>query len=169
LRRPLVTERGVVMIRRIVIGAVTVGLLIFTGGTALAAPVTETHTVKGVVETFVDVVPTCDGGGALYTITTTRNGIEHETLFDDGRVHATFTDTGTFVAVPLNDPTLPSYTGKFTTWGGFNLNSDGVVNGTFTFNVRGTGSDGSTFSYSSAEHFNAVPNGSVNEFFHCHD
>jgi hypothetical protein len=32
-------------------------------------------------------------------------------------VHATFTQTGTFVATPL-DPDLPSYTGKFIIWGG---------------------------------------------------
>jgi hypothetical protein len=46
--------------------------------------------------------------------------VEHTTTFDDGRIHATFTQTGTFVAVPLDDPSLPSYTGKFTVWGGFN-------------------------------------------------
>jgi hypothetical protein len=93
----------------------------------------------------VDVVPSCEGGGPLYTITTTSNLVEHTTTFDDGRVHETFTQTGTFVAVPLEDPSLPSFTGKFTTWGGFNQNGT-TVNGTFTFNVRGTGSDGSTFS-----------------------
>ena len=67
----------------------------------------------------------------------------HETIFDDGRGHGTFTQTGTFVAVPLNDPSLPSYTGKVTIWGGFNANGT-TVNGTFNFNVRATGSDGST-------------------------
>ena len=76
-------------------------------------------------------------GGPLYTITTTSNSIEHTTVFDDGWVHATFTQTGTFVAVPLEDPSLPSYTGKFTVWGGFNQNGT-TVNGTFTFNIRGT-------------------------------
>jgi hypothetical protein len=71
------------------------------------------------------------------------------------------------VAVPLEDPSLPSFTGKFTTWGGFNQNGT-TVNGTFTFNVRGTGSDGSTFSNHNTGHFNTRPDGSVNEFFHCH-
>jgi hypothetical protein len=156
------------MIRRIAIGALTAGLLIVTGGTAVAAPVTETNTAKGLVETFVDVVPSCEGGGPLYTITTTSNAIEHITAFGDGRSHETFTESGTFVAVPLDDPGLPSYTGKFTVWGGFNQNSESVVNGTFTFDVRGTGSDGSTFMNSSVEHFNTRPDGSVNEFFHCH-
>jgi hypothetical protein len=63
------------------------------------------------------------GGGPLYTITTTSNAVEHTTTFDDGRIHATFTQTGTFVAAPLDDPSLPSYTGKFTVWGGFNQNA----------------------------------------------
>jgi hypothetical protein len=82
-------------------------------------------------------------------------------------VHATFTQTGTFVAVPLEDPSLPSYTGKFTVWGNFNQNGN-TVNGTFTFNVRGTGSDGSTFNNHQNGHFNVRPDGTVNEFFHCH-
>ena len=143
------------------------GFLVLLAGPAYAAPTTTTSTAKGVVETFVDVVPTCEGGGPLYTITTTSNLIEHETAFDDGRVHGTFTQTGTFKATPLNDPTLPSFTGKFTTWGGFNANGS-TVNGTFTFNVRGTGSDGSRFSNHNVDHFNVRPDGSANEFFHCH-
>jgi len=154
------------MLRRLTLVLLTT-FLVLLAGPAYAAPATETNTEKGVVETFVDVVPTCEGGGPLYTITTTSNLIEHETTFDDGRVHATFTQTGTFTALPLEDPTLPSYTGKFTVWGGFNANGS-TVNGTFTFSVRGTGSDGSTFSNHIVEHFNVRPSGSAHEFFHCH-
>ena len=158
------------MIRRALIGALTAGLItVFTAGVAAAAPQNTTHHEHGLVETFVDVVPTCDNSApAPYTITTTSNLVEHETVFDDGRVHATFTQTGTFVAVPEADPSLPSYTGKFTVWGGFNQNSDSVANGTFTFSIRGTGSDGSTFRVNQVEHFNQRPDGTVNEFFHCH-
>ena len=158
------------MIRRALVGVLAAGLItMFPAGTAAAAPPETTTTNEhGLVETFVDVVPTCDNSApAPYTITTTSNLVEHETVFADGRVHATFTQTGTFVAIPLSDPTLPSYTGKFTAWGGFNQNSDSVANGTFTFSVRGTGSDGSTFSVNQVEHFNQRPDGSVNEFFHC--
>lgn len=80
------------------------------GAPAYAAPpVTETTTAKNVVDTFVDVGPGCDDG-ALYTVTTTTNLIEHTTVFDDGRIHATFTQSGTFVAVPLEDPSLPHRT-----------------------------------------------------------
>ena len=155
------------MIRRIAAGLLGTVLVLIGGGAAYAAPpTTETTTFKGLVETFVDVVPSCDGGGPLYNITTTSNGVSHETIFDDGRVHATFTQTGTFVAQPL-DAGLPSFTGKFTVWGGFNANGS-TVNGTFTFNVRGVGSDGSTFKNHSVDHFNERPDGSVNAFFHCH-
>jgi hypothetical protein len=158
------------MIRRTLICALAAGLItVFTGGTAAAAPETTTIHEHGLVETFVDVVPTCDNSApAPYTITTTSNFVLHETVFADGRVHATFTQTGKFVAVPLADPSLPSYTGRFTQWGNFNQNSDSVANGTFTFNIRGTGSDGSKFSLNQVEHFNLRPDGSVNEFFHCH-
>jgi hypothetical protein len=155
------------MVRRLLVGLVAAGLLLVGAPAFAQPPVTETTVQKNLVETFVDVVPSCEGGGPLYTITTTSNLIEHTTTFDDGRIHATFTQTGTFVAVPLEDPSLPSYTGKFTTWGGFNQNGN-TVNGTFTFNVRGTGSDGSTFQNHVTDHFNQRPYGTVNAFYHCH-
>jgi hypothetical protein len=66
------------------------------------------------------------------------------------------------------DPSLPTYTAKFTVWGNFNTNGQ-TVNGTFTFNVHGTLLDGSTFSNHVNDHFNVRPDGTVNEFFHCHD
>jgi hypothetical protein len=155
------------MFRRLAFGLIAAGLLSLAAP-AFAQPPTNTTThEKGLVETFVDVIPTCEGGGPLYTITTTSNLVMHETIFDDGRVHATFTQTGTFSAVPLDDPSLPSFTGKFTIRGGFNQNGK-TVNGTFTFNLRATGSDGSTFSFHEMDHFNVRPDGTVNEFFHCH-
>jgi hypothetical protein len=157
------------MLRRVFTGVLAGGLFLLLGGTAVAAPPqTETITQKNVVDTFVDVVPSCEGGGPLYVVTTTTNNIEHSTVFDDGRAHSTFTQTGTFVAVPLEDPSLPSYTGKLTIWGGFNANGTSV-NGTFTFNVRGTGSDGSSFSNHVTDHFNTTPTGAEFFFTHCHD
>jgi hypothetical protein len=155
------------MLRRLAFGVLAAGLLVIAAP-AFAQPPTNTTTHQmGLVETFVDVVPTCEGGGPLYTITTTSNLVEHETVFGNGNVHATFTQTGKFSAVPLDDPTLPSFTGKFTTWGNFNQ-SGSVVNGTATFNLTGKGSDGSMLSHHEVQHFNVPPDGSVNEFFHCH-
>ena len=155
------------MIRRLAFGLLAAGLLSFAAPAFAQPPTNVTTHEKGLVETFVDVIPTCDEDGAPYTITTTSNLVTHETIFDDGRVHATFTQTGTFSAVPLEDPSLPSYTGRVTIWGGFNQNGT-TVNGTFTFNLRGTGSDGSTLSAHNLDHFNVRPDGSVNEFFRCH-
>jgi hypothetical protein len=141
--------------------------LLLVGAPAFAQPpVTTTNVQKNLVDTFEDVIPSCEEGGPLYTITTTSNLVEHTTVFDDGREHGTFTQTGTFVAEPL-EAGLPSYTGKFTVWGGFNANNQ-VVNGTFTFSLHATGSDGSRVSVNNSEHFNQRPDGSVNEFFHCH-
>jgi hypothetical protein len=157
------------MLRRVFTGAVAAGLLLLLGGTALAEPpVTETTTQKNLVETFVDVVPSCEEGGPPYTVTTTGNLIEHATVFADGRGHFTFTQTGTFVAVPLEDPSLPSFTGTFTIWGGFNSNGK-VENGTFTFTARGTGSDGSRFVTHFTDHFNTTPTGAEFFFSRCHD
>jgi hypothetical protein len=155
------------MFYRLVVGLIAaVGLLVVAVPALAGPPVTTTTTKKNVVETFVDVLPSCEGG-PLYTVTTTSNFVEHTTEFADGRVHATFTQTGSVVAVPLEDPSLPSYTGHFTIWGGFNANGT-TVNGTFTFNVRLVGSDGSTVTNHQVDHFNVRPDGSVNEFFHCH-
>ena len=157
------------MLRRLALGLLAVGLLSVAAPAFAQPPTTVTTHEKGLVETFVDVVPTdpCTGEGPLYTITTTTNLVMHETIFDDGRVHATFTQTGTFVAVPLEDPSLPTITGHVTIWGGFNQNGK-TVNGTFTFNLRGTGSDGSIVSAHNTDHFNFRPDGTVNAFFHCH-
>jgi hypothetical protein len=148
------------------VGLLTAGLL-STGAPAFAAPPeTQTTTEKNFVETFVDMVPSCEEGPP-YTVTTTSNLVVHETIFDDGRELFTFTQTGTAVGVPLEDPNLPTFTAKFTFSGSFNANGQ-TVNGTFTFNVHGTLSDGSTFSHHSTEHFNVRPDGTVNELFHCH-
>jgi hypothetical protein len=147
--------------------AVAASLLLFAAPAFAQPPTNVTTTEQGLVETFVDVLPTCEEGAPLYTVTVTSNLVEHETAFDDGRVHGTFTQTGKFSAVPLANPSLPSYTGKVTIWGGFNQNGT-TVNGTFTFNLQGTGSDGSKLSNHFVEHFNERPDGTVNEFFQCH-
>jgi opacity protein-like surface antigen len=133
-----------------------------------APPVTETVTQQDVTETFVEGSPTCQGGPPLYEITVTYNSVEHSTLFDDGRAHFTFTQTGTFVAEPL-DPTAQSATGHFAVWGGFNQNGTVVHNGTFTFNAIGQFEDGTRISVHSVEHFNVTPAGVEFAFLHCHD
>ena len=157
------------MLRRLFVLLAGLALFLGLGGPASAAPPvsnTVTHE-KNLVENFVDVLPTCEGGGPRYDVTITTNLVSKETVFPNGNVHATFTQTGKVVAVPLHDPSLPSYTGHVTIWGGFNQNNQ-TVNGTFTFNVTLTGSDGSRISNHFIDHFNELPDGTVHEFFHCH-
>ena len=156
------------MFRRLTVAIAAVGLTLVGAPASVAAPpTTYTNHQHGVVETFRDVIPDCTGEGERYRITTTSNYVEHVTRFADGRIHVTFTATGRFVAEPLRDPDAPSYTGKFTIWGGFNENRKSS-NGTFTFNIRGTGSDGSTFKVHLVDHFNERPDGTINAFFRCH-
>ena len=152
---------------RIAMATALTAALVAAGGPAHAAPTTTTVHQHGVVETFVDVLPTCGANPPLYRITTTSNRVEHETVFADGRIHETDTDTGTFSAVPKNNPSLPSYTGHFAIWDGFNVNGK-TVTGAFTFNVHGTGSDGSRLRNHINAHFNVRPDGTVHEFFKCH-
>ena len=147
---------------------VVIGLVLGLAVPAAAAPpVTETIHLKGVTETFVEPAPTCEMDGSLYEITTTYNSVEHTTMFDDGRVHATFTQTGKFVAVPL-DPSDPGGSGHFAIWGGFNQNGKSV-NGTFTFNITGVFDDGTKLSSHLVDHFNVTPTGAEFFFTHCHD
>jgi hypothetical protein len=154
------------LLRRLAFGLLAAGLFSLAAPALAQPPTSTTTTEHGVLDTFVDVIPTCAGGGSLYAITTTSNFVMHETRFDDGRAHGTFAEAGTFSAVPLRD--VPSYTGRFTIRGGFNENGS-IVNLTSTFNLRATGSDGSTLSYHEDGHFTARPDGSiVTEFFHCH-
>ena len=156
------------MFRRVFIGVLSAILLLIAAPAFGAPPVTETTTEHKATETFIDVVPSCEADGPAYEVTVTYNEVEHITVFADGSEHDTFTQTGTFVASPVDDPTLPTYTGKFTVWGGFNANGQ-TVNGTFTFNLRGTGSDGSTLSVHQVDHFNTTPTGAEFFFTHCRD
>ncbi len=152
--------------RHLIAALLVAPLVLFAAPAAMAAPpATDTVHEKNLVENFTDVLPSCNGGPD-YNITTTSNLVSHVTAFTDGRTHETFTQTGTFVAVPVN-PALPTYTGHFTVWGGFNANGK-TVDGTFTFNVTGVGSDGSRLSNHVVQHFNVRPDGTVHEFFHCH-
>lgn len=157
------------MLRRLFAGLLFAGMLSLVAVSPAVAqpPVTETNTAKDVGDTFVDVGPPC-GGDDLYTVTTTTNVIEHATLFPDGRAHFTFTQSGTFVAVPLEDPSLPTFTGHLAIWGGFNDNGKSV-NGTFTFNINATGSDGSHVHQHEVEHFNTTPTGAEFFFARCHN
>jgi hypothetical protein len=61
--------RGDFMVRRLLVGLVAAGLLLVGAPAFAQPPVTTTTVQKNLVETFVDVIPTCEEGGPLYTIT----------------------------------------------------------------------------------------------------
>jgi hypothetical protein len=145
--------------------AASAGLFLVGPAAMAAGPVTTVTHVHGLTETFVDVGPDCEGTG-LYEITVTYNLVDKVSVFDDGRVHATFTQVGTFEAVSLVGD--PGGSGHFTVWGGFNQNQS-TVNGTFTFNLTGALDDGTRLSSHSVDHFNVRPDGVANEFTLCHD
>jgi hypothetical protein len=71
----------------------------------------------------------------------------------------TGTQTGTIVVTPL-DPTLPTYTGRFTVWFGGNINSpnEGFW---FTLRVKATGSDGSQLVFNLVEQFHVSATGEL--------
>jgi hypothetical protein len=82
------------------------------------------------------------------------NGVIHLSLSAKGTVNVQFTGTGTFTFTPF-DPAGVVYVGRATSWSGVNLN---VANaqGTATFHVTATGSDGSTVKFQATVHFTAV-------------
>ena len=155
------------LLRRCIVVLALTGSTTAVAGSAVQAepPITETRVVKDLTETFIDVVPTCDGRGALFNITTTANLVEHITE-SSTMVHVTFTQTGTFVAEAV-DPAGQDASGRFTIWGGFNANPGGAVNGTFTFSLRGTLEDGTRVRFNSVDHFNVTPGGTEFFFTHC--
>jgi hypothetical protein len=157
------------MVRRLLVGLLATGLLLIGAPASAQPPATETITEKNVVFTFVMPVPTsCPPDGLLYTVTLTTNRVTHITRFDDGRIHAGITWTGTFVAVPLADPSLPTYTGTLTLTNGSYEQNGQTVTTTFTYTLHGTGSDGSSFKIHLTMHLNVLPDAAVNEFFRCH-
>src|SRR6266545_2865952 len=102
-------------IRRSLLVALFAAILVtLPAATALAANPGKTFTFHNQVDTFVDVLPCTD---IPYQITTTSNGVMHFQLrtLPDGTVVAqfTFTQTGTFTAVPVSG-VGPTFTGTFT-------------------------------------------------------
>jgi len=141
------------------IGMVAAAPAAYAGG-----PTTTVTHAHGVTETFVDTGANCSDDP--YLVTVTYNGVFKESVFEDGRAHVTFTQTGTFMATPIADGQAGS--GHFTIWGGFNANGK-TVNGTFTFNATGTNADGTRISTHGVDHFNVRPDGVEHAFSLCRD
>jgi hypothetical protein len=151
--------------RRIGLVACLAGLLLaMVATTASAGADTFTETVHGVTETFADVNP-CTGDPGQLTVT--YNAVFHITEDPNGGSHVTGTTTGTFVFVP-EDSSLPTITGRFTDWFGGNItaNNEGFWE---TFQIKGTGSDGSKIALNAVVQFH-FSNGEIRmefERFNC--
>jgi hypothetical protein len=152
------------MLRR-ALTASLVPLLLFGAPAHADASSTSTTVEKGVVDTYVGVLPTCEQDGPLYSITNTSTIVTHETAMPDGGTALAVTTTGTWVAEPVEDPSLPTYEGHTTVEFNFHLNGQVVV-GTSTNNHLGTGSDGSVFRTHTVEHFTELPDGRLLAFQH---
>lgn len=150
----------VTTLRRALTFVVVVGVLLFPASSAFAAGAdTFTQPFHNVTESFPTPNP-CTGD--LGTVTITYNGVVHITTLPNGTSHFTITQTGDFVFVP-DDSNLPTFTGHFTSWDGFNSNNQNAA-GTFTFTVHGTGSDGSTLKFHVTGHFSVSASGVVISF-----
>jgi hypothetical protein len=137
------------------ISLAVVGLLLITTTSVLAKAVSFTQTIHNETDTMASANP-CTG--APGTLTITYNAVFHVTMdTTTGTGHFTSTAAGTFVFVP-DDPTQPTYTGHFATWDGENQNIRNSA-ATFTFNVHGTGSDGSVLNFHEVAHLSVSATG----------
>jgi hypothetical protein len=150
-------------LRRVFAILMVVGVLLFPASSVFAdgnGATTFTQTFHNATQTLVDVVP-CRGYPA--TINLTYNGVFHTTVNKAGDFWVTGTMTGDVVAVPLIDPSLPTFTGHFTTWFGGAQNNQNFVNHS-TFTVHATGIDGSTIQFHDTMHLSTNANGVVFSF-----
>jgi hypothetical protein len=157
--RRIVTTQKFAVLPRVSIILMIVGLLLFPASSAFAdgnGATTFTQTFHNATQSFVDVTP-CRGYPA--TVNLTYNGVFHTTVNKAGDFWVTGTMTGDVFAVPL-DPSLPTFSGHFTTWfGGAENNQNAVLHSTFS--VHATGSDGSTISFHDTAHESTNANGVV--------
>ncbi len=131
---------------------------------ALAKNIHKHFVFRNETQTFTGNFKPCAKG--RYTITITFSG--HVNILknpDTGKRHVTETMHGTFVADPLTDPSLPSFSGSFTQWDGFNLNPGGSSNFTFTIHIHAQGSDGSSLKLHEVVHAVIDSDGNIKIFF----
>lgn len=152
--------RSVVLAVCIVVVALLLPLIIFGGSAAAAGEgaVTFTQTFQNASETLPFANP-CTGAPGTATIT--FNGVMHVTFVTSGPGAGSFlavgNETGDGMLTPT-DPSLPSYSGTFSTH--FD-DADNLHNGadSTTLSIHATGSDGSTLDFHMVEHFSISATG----------
>jgi hypothetical protein len=166
-------RQGITMSKKALL-ALAVGFastgVVLTGSAAVASepPAPMTTVEKNLTVTFVDSMPSCEFGGPLYSITMTSDRILEVTRLED-EVRGQMVQSGSFVAVPLGEPSLPSYEGKVNIHNRFVNDADGhELSATFTYDVHGTGSDGSRLDTYFQRVMRLAPDGTVKESLRCH-
>ena len=132
---------------------------VFVGSVLASAPAgaratTETIHITNVTESNPDANP-CSGVPG--TFSQTYSGVLHSTVLPNGTSWFTGTIHGTATFVP-NDPTQPTYTGKFTAWFGDENNLKNGVE-TETFRIRVQGTDGSVIMEHEVAHLGTSASG----------
>jgi hypothetical protein len=98
--------------------------------------------------------------GAPGTFSVTFEGVSHTSISADGSVHHTATVTGETVFTP-DDPSQPTYKGKFAAWDGQNGAQDATITSTATFHDTLIGSDGSRIRDQGVAHVTVLTDGTV--------
>lgn len=140
--------------------AAMLALLITTTSALAGGNGATTFTETAHQETTVETDDSGDVCGLTGEVTTTVNSVFHITMLNNGTTHVTGTATGTFTFEADNGVT---YTGRFTQWFGENDNRSNSA-ATFTFTVRGVGTDGSTVGLHETAHVSVSATGHVLEF-----
>ena len=101
---------------------------------------------------------TCTGAPGTYDVT--FEGVSHTSIAADGGFHHTATVTGETVFTP-DDPSQPTYTGKFTAWDGQDGAAGSTITSTATFHDTLRGSDGSSIRDRGVFHLTVLADGTV--------
>jgi hypothetical protein len=152
------------MIRRLlVLFAVLATTVVLAAPASAAGATTQTQNFHGAFAPM-QVTPLCGNaapGGTLYS---TGNAIFHITVNAAGDTWITTTEEAWFTLIP--DTGTVTYSGHFATWFGLSLNRNNQV-AHDTFNIKATGSDGSTLSLHMVDHLSISASGKVNMFSTC--
>jgi hypothetical protein len=159
--------RGRTLLRRsgalsaaVAAGAVCVLALAGPASAAGAGAVSFTQHLSNVVVDQEAAANPCTGVSGTVALIA-DNAVAHMTVLTSGQgagtFWATFTATGPASFVP-DDPSQPSYTGRFTIWDGENGNLNNQVE-TFTMSFHLTGTDGSIVRFHETAHMNVSASG----------
>jgi hypothetical protein len=134
------------------------GLVIALGAApaAFASPAVETVHFAGSL-TGAGANP-CTGAPGTFDVT--FEGVSHTNITPIGTFHHTATVTGETVFTP-DDPSQPTYSGKFTAWDGQNGAENATITSTATFHDTLFGTDGSTIRDRGVFHVTVLADGTV--------